>query len=116
MWAVWVPQMRHQSLSAGRCELGAVVHAQVSGGASLGDEALDCGGDAVGVDAVGGLDAEGLSGELVDDVEQLDAAQAGGLVELEVQGPHVVGALGAQPSGGAVGEAAALGPSLRRAL
>ena len=38
---------------------------------------------------------QGFSGELVDDVEQLDAAQAGGLVELEVQGPQVVGALGA---------------------
>ena len=37
----------------GRCELGAVVHAQMSGGASLGDEALDGGDDAVGVDACG---------------------------------------------------------------
>ena len=55
----------------------------MGGGASLGDEALDGGDDAVGVDAVGGLDAEGLSGELVDDVEQLDAAQVGGLVELD---------------------------------
>ena len=108
--------MRHQSLSAADDGFGAVVHAQVSGGAPLGDEALDGGDDAVGVDAVGGLDAEDLSGELVDDVEQLDAAQARGLVELEIQGPHVVGALGAQPSGGAVGEAAALGFALRRAL
>ena len=48
------------------------------------------------------------SGELVDDVEHLDAAQIGGLVELEVQGPHVVGGLSSQPSGGAVGEPAAL--------
>ena len=71
----------------GRDELGAVVHAQMSGGASLGDEALDGGDDAVGVDAVRRVDAEGLSGELVDDVEQLDAAQVGGLVELEIQGP-----------------------------
>ena len=74
---------------------GAVVHAQVRWGAALGDEALDDGDDAVGVDAVRGVDGQGFSGELVDDVEQLDAPQAGDLVELEIQRPHVVGALGA---------------------
>ena len=56
------------------------------------------------------------SRELVDDAEQFDAAQIGGLVEAEVQGPHVVGGRSAQPSGGAVGEPAALGLALRRAL
>ena len=57
------------------------------------------------------VDGQGLAGELVYDVEQLDAAQIGGLVELEVERPHIVGATGAQPRGGAVGgETAALGP------
>ena len=82
----------------GRDELGAVVHTQVRWSPSLVHELLDGGDDAVGADAARGVDGEGLSGELVDNVEKLDAAQIGGLVELEVQGPHVVGALGAQPS------------------
>ena len=38
------------------------------------DEALHSGEDAVGVDAVGGFDSEGLASELVNHVEQLDAA------------------------------------------
>ena len=49
-------------------------------------------------------------------VEQLDAAQVGGLVELEVEGPHVVGGRCSQPSGGAVCEPAPLGFALRWAL
>ena len=63
----------------GRDELGAVVHAQVSRRSPLGYEALDCGDDVVGVDAVGGVggvDGEGLAGELVDAV--LHALSGGG--------------------------------------
>lgn len=57
-------------------EFGAVVHAQMRRRSPPGDEALDGGDDAVGVDAVGGVDGEGLPGELVDDVEQFDAARS----------------------------------------
>ena len=41
------PRSRHQSRSAARDELGAVVHAKVSGSAPLGDEVLDGADDAV---------------------------------------------------------------------
>ena len=43
----------------------------------------DSGGDdTAGVDAMRGLDDEGLAGELADNVEQLDATLIGGLIEL----------------------------------
>ena len=48
-------------------------------------------GQVVGVDALRGVDGESPPCELVDDVEQLDGPQIGGLVELEVQRPHIVG-------------------------
>lgn len=47
------------------------------------------------VDHVG----EGLTGELVDDMEDLGRATGGGDVELVVERPHVVGAFGPQPVG-----------------
>jgi hypothetical protein len=40
------------------------------------------------------LDREGFARELVDDVQQLQGPPVGGLVELEVQRPHMIGALG----------------------
>ena len=64
---------------------------------------------AVGAGAVGGLNGECVGRELVDDVGKPDAAQNGGLVELEVESPHIVGALSAPPSRGAVCEPLALG-------
>lgn len=42
---------------------------------------------------MGGVDSESFADELVDNVEQLEAARVGGLVELEVQRPYVVGHL-----------------------
>jgi hypothetical protein len=51
---------------------------------------------------------------LVDDVAQLDAPPIGGLVELKVQRPYVVGALGTQTAGAAVPEAPALATARRR--
>ncbi len=43
------------------------------------------------------VDGKGFSGVLVDDVEHLQPALVGGLVELEVQRPHMIRILGAQP-------------------
>jgi hypothetical protein len=58
-----------------------------------------------------------LTGELVDDVAQLQRAAVGGLVELEVKRPHLPGALGPQPPGRCLGrrvsEPAALALALR---
>ena len=48
------------------------------------------------------VDGQGLLGELVGDVEQLERLEVGGLVELEVDGPDVVRVGGPQP--GAVGD------------
>ena len=43
------------------------------------------------------VDGQGLLGELVGDVEQLEGLEVGGLVELVVDGPDVVGVGGPQP-------------------
>jgi len=43
--------------------------------------------------------SQGLLGELVDHVEQLEAPEIGGLVELEVEGPYLVGPDKRQPLG-----------------
>ena len=48
------------------------------------------------------FDGEGLLGELVGDVEQLEGLEVGGLVELEVDGPDVTRVRG--PQLGAVGD------------
>jgi hypothetical protein len=63
------------------------------------------------------FDREGLAGELVDDVQQLENPAVGGLIELEVQRPHVIGCLGPQPLGwdGRGAEALSLAPPLRDA-
>lgn len=45
------------------------------------------------------------SGVLVDDVEQLQPALVGGLVELEFQGPHLVGPLGTEQGHACIGPA-----------
>lgn len=46
------------------------------------------------------VDRERLAGELVDEVAQLDDAAVGGLIELKVQRPDVIGVLGPQSMGG----------------
>jgi hypothetical protein len=67
------------------------------------DQALDDRHHLIGVTATAHPHGQGLPGVLVHDVQQLQPPVIGGLVELEVQSPHVVGALGAE-------ELAALGP------
>ena len=83
-----------------RGQLGAVVAAHVRGRAALVGEPLEHGDGLVGVDAPRDVHRQRLAGELVDDVEQLEHAAVGGLIELEVQRPHVIGPLGPQPVGG----------------
>ena len=62
-------------------------------------------------------DLQRLAGELVDDVQQLQDPPVGGLVELEVKRPHVIGALCSQALGrhGRVAQALALAPAHRHA-
>src|SRR5271167_343706 len=45
------------------------------------------------------LDRERLASELVDDVQQLEVVTVGGLIELEVDRPHMIRRLGPQPVG-----------------
>jgi hypothetical protein len=58
------------------------------------------------------LHGQGLTGELVDDVGDLQASIVSGLVELEVDGPDVVRVFGPVPDGRVRPEAAALGAAL----
>jgi hypothetical protein len=53
-----------------------------------------------GVDRAGHPHRQRLAGVLVDDVEQFQRAAVAGGVELEIQGPDMVGALGSHPLGG----------------
>ena len=98
-----------------RGQLRAVVAAHVHGRAALGGEPVEHGDGLVCVDASGDVHRERFAGELVDDVEQLQHAAVGGLIELEVQRPHVTGPLGAQPIGGhgRLAEAAAFAAARR---
>jgi hypothetical protein len=48
---------------------------------------------------VGDEVGEGLAGELVDDVQQLEDPAGGGDVELVVQRPHVIRVFSAEPPG-----------------
>jgi len=78
-------------------ELGAIVHAQVLRWAVENDEALQDVDQAICGDGTVDLHGEGLPGELVDDVGQHETAVGGRLVELEVDGPDVVGMRGPEP-------------------
>jgi len=81
--------------------LGAVVHPdELRAGAALADDLVEHPGRVVGVDRAGHPHRRRLAGVLVDDVEQFQHAAVAGGVELEVQGPDMVGALGSQPLGG----------------
>ena len=64
-----------------------MVEAHVGRGAPFGGQALEAAHDPVGVDGALDVDGQGLPGELVDDVEELQRPPVGGLVELEVEGP-----------------------------
>lgn len=74
MKLVPVPVKRHQSRSAAAVSSGPLPHRPP-----------------------GDLDRERLPGVLVDDVEQLEDAAVGGLLELEVQRPYLVRPLGGLP-------------------
>ena len=76
------------------------------GRSPLGDESLDDGDDLIGVAAAAHPRGQGFTGVLVDDVQQLQPPVIGGLIELEVQGPDVVGVLGTEQIAVAFGPAA----------
>ena len=67
--------------------LGAVVHPQVPGRAADGDQGRDDGDDLVGGAGRPDPHRQRLAGVLVDDVQRLQPAPVGGLVELEVDAP-----------------------------
>jgi len=58
---------------------------------------MHCG---VCVDAACDQHRQRLARKLVDDVQQLQRPHVGGLVELKIERPHMVGSLCAQPLGG----------------
>lgn len=58
----------------------------------MGNEAFEHADQLVCSDGAGHLDGQALAGVLVDDVEQLEDLGVVGLVELEIDGPHNVGA------------------------
>src|SRR3954463_5767384 len=115
MNAVPAWRKRHQSLSACAVSSGPLSQRTCAGAPPLVAEALEHVDGLVGVDAARDVDRERFAGELVDDVEQLEHAAVGGLIELEVQRPHVTGPLGPQPVGrhGRLTEAPALAPTGR---
>jgi hypothetical protein len=75
-----------------RGQFGAVVHAhQLGASACPGHDLVQDPDGVVGVDGTVDLDGEGLLGELVGDGQYLQRPKVGGLVEQEVDGPHLVG-------------------------
>ena len=68
-----------------------MVEAHVGRGAAFGSQALEAGHHAVGVDGTLDVDGQAFAAVLVDDVQELEVPPVGGLVELEVEGPHHVG-------------------------
>ena len=62
----------------------------MAGCSSPGGEAGDCGNVPFGVVGAPNVGGEGFAGVLIDDVQHLEAALVGGLVELEVQRPHMI--------------------------
>src|SRR5262245_21940723 len=67
---------------------------------SAADDLVETCDGGVGVDAVVDEIGEGLAGELVDDVQDLDHRAGGGDVELVVERPHVIGPGGPEPFAG----------------
>jgi hypothetical protein len=62
--------------------------------ASRAGDLVEAGDGGVSVDAVVDEVRQGLAGELVDDVQDLDRPPGRGDVELVVERPHVIGPLG----------------------
>jgi hypothetical protein len=75
---------------------------------SLPDDLVETGDRGVGVDGVVDEISEGLAGELIDDVQDLDHPPGGGDIELVVQRPHVIRPGGPEPVGRCRGVAQAL--------
>src|SRR4029450_164445 len=65
--------------------------------AAVGHQLVENTDGGVGVDPAFHDDGQRLAGVLIHDVEQLQSPAVLGLVELVVQRPHMVGALGRQP-------------------
>ncbi len=80
-----------------RSELGPVVAANVPRSATLAGEPVKHVDSVVGGDAGRDVHLQRLAGELLDDVEQLDHLAVDGLVELEVDRPHVTRPLSPEP-------------------
>ncbi len=115
MYALPARWKRHQCAGVGG-QLGAVVAADERGrAAALGDEPVEHSDGVVGVNPPAALDGERLAGELVDHVQELEEPPVGGLVELEVQRPHMIRPYSAEPPGGhgRGAEPLALAPPLR---
>jgi hypothetical protein len=65
--------------------------------APLADDLVEAGDGGVRVDGVANEVGEGLAGELVDDVQDLDGPPGGGDVELVVERPDMVRPLRSEP-------------------
>lgn len=99
-----VPARRHLSFSAQAIISGPVnVHAQMSRRSPGGDQLLDDEHHRVGVAAPTHTHGHGLPGELVDDVEQLEAPAVGGLFELKSSAHTWFGRSGGCPTCGSGG-------------
>jgi hypothetical protein len=85
MYAVPVPLSTHQSHSVWAVISGPLSQRRYSGGATLGDQALQHLHGPLSVDAAADQHLERFAGELVHDVEQLDHPTVGGLVELIIR-------------------------------
>lgn len=82
-------------------KLRAVVAAdELRAAATRGEDSVQHPDGSVGIDPPATLDDEGLARELVDDMQQLQDPAVGSLVELEVDRPHMIGALSGQPCSG----------------
>ena len=75
---------------------------------SSGDDAIEHRDGVVGVDPSFHLDRQCFAGVLVDDVQEFQDATVRGRVELEVERPHLIRTLRAQPRAGDGGDAEAL--------
>ena len=77
--------------------LRAVVHPQMLGCPAHGDQVDEHRHDLIGGAGPPDPHRQRFAGVLVHDVQRLEPAAVGGLVELEVQRPYLVGPLGPQP-------------------
>jgi hypothetical protein len=66
-------------------------------GAALADDAVKHVDDTISVDPSFGFHRQRLPGELTNHLEQLDRTAVSGHVELEIERPHMIRALGTEP-------------------